>query len=314
MAELTTGLKQRFTKDYKLPIKLYTEPYFTERIEALDFLYGSKKSYNTFVEELKDFTDEDSYFFYYKEIKETIMNHIKSKPEFEKFNTVDIKEWEVPKKFLELPSKDIYHQSNIGRTFISIDMKKANFSSMSCFDSKIFDNCETWEDFISTFTKSQHIINSKYIREVILGNCNPKRQVAYEKYLMSALFLELEELHLPVVFFSNDEIIYDVTDIENKEATYNMIVTLLESAKIPLRIEIFFLQGIMCEDKYIGYIKQIGIGSSMSRTMDIKKLNPMYIMPVIKTINGQPIEYSDLVFDYEGVLCKMVNAPTITIT
>ena len=44
MAELTTGLKQRFAKDYKLPIKLYTEPYFTERIEALDFLYGSKKS------------------------------------------------------------------------------------------------------------------------------------------------------------------------------------------------------------------------------------------------------------------------------
>ena len=87
-----------------------------------------------------------------------------------------------------LPSKDIFKSSNDGRVFISIDMRKANFSSLkyygNCIEKSMFRDTSTWEDFISLFTENKHIVNSKYIRQVILGNCNPKRHITYEKYIM----------------------------------------------------------------------------------------------------------------------------------
>ena len=83
----------------------------------------------------------------------------------------------------DLPTKDIFKPSNDGKLFISIDMRKANFSALKNYDSGIFDSVDTWEEFISRYTDNKHIINSKYIRQVILGNCNPKRQVTYENIL-----------------------------------------------------------------------------------------------------------------------------------
>ena len=62
-------------------------------------------------------------------------------------------------------------------------MNKANFSALHNYNSNIFNNKNTWEEYVSNFTNNEHIINSKYIRQVVLGNCNPKRCITYEKYL-----------------------------------------------------------------------------------------------------------------------------------
>ena len=127
------------------------------------------------------------------------------------------------------PTKDIYKPTNIGRSFISIDMKKANFSSLRYYDASIFDNADTWEDFISKFTDNEFIINSKSIREVIMGNCNSGRVTTYEKFITDQLLTLIIDAGIEpnnIVFFSNDEIVVDVTDLDitTTTATYDISV------------------------------------------------------------------------------------------
>ena len=75
------------------------------------------------------------------------------------------------------------NQNGINGRFMILDDLTAGYEKPSVIDLKI--GTKTWEEFISKFTENKHIINSKYIRQVILGNCNPKRHITYEKYLMN---------------------------------------------------------------------------------------------------------------------------------
>ena len=50
--KITTKLKERFCKDCNIPINIFQEPYFTDRLELYDKYYGTLEKWNTFVKEL----------------------------------------------------------------------------------------------------------------------------------------------------------------------------------------------------------------------------------------------------------------------
>lgn len=206
--EITSKLKERFCKDCNIPIRIYDEPYFMERIELYDKFYGTVEKWNIFVEELQKYSNEQQYFEEYNRVKDAAISDIKASEGYQSFNQLDMNEY--PIKHTGLPSKDIFHPSNDGRVFISVDMKKANFSALHRYDPGIFGYADTWEDFIRKYTDNKHIIASKYIRQVILGNCNPRRHITYEKILMDKVIDEISDVvpERRIVFFSNDEIVY----------------------------------------------------------------------------------------------------------
>lgn len=313
--EITTKLRKRFVKDCKLPIKIYEEPYFSYQMCIFNKYYDCIAKYKCFTDSIKDFSTEEEYFNYYNKIKDTIMNTIKTNPHFIEFNERPMNDWTDSitniSKF-GFPSKDIFKESFIGRRFISIDMIKANFNVLKYYSSDIFDNAATYEEFISKFTDNEHIINSKYIREVIFGNCNPKRQITFEKHLMANLTLNvLSKIDIKdkIVFFSNDEIIIDITDMTSNEID-NIKQAFNEFAVVPIRIEEFILKGVYNKNKEenIAYIKELTDG-----TISIKKYQSLYLPMIIKTITkGNIIDY-DLIFDYNDNLCKLIETPDIYI-
>lgn len=180
--EVSNKAKERFCKDCNIPIRLFQEPYFSDRIKLFDKFYGTVKKWNKFVTELQKYNCEQDYFEEYNRVKDAAINSIKESESYQKFNSEDMNKFAITHK--DLSSKDIFKPTNDEKIFISIDMRKANFSSLHSYDKGMFGNADTWEQFISRFTDNEHIINSKYIRQVILGNCNPKRHITYEKYLM----------------------------------------------------------------------------------------------------------------------------------
>ncbi len=180
--EVSNRAKERFCKDCNIPIRLFQEPYFLDRIELFDKFYGTVEKWNRFVAELQKYNCEQDYFEEYNRVKDAAINSIKESESYQRFNSEDMNKFAITHK--DLPNKDIFKPTNNEKIFISIDMRKANFSSLHSYDKGIFGNADTWEQFISRFTDNEHIINSKYIRQVILGNCNPKRHITYEKYLM----------------------------------------------------------------------------------------------------------------------------------
>lgn len=310
--EVSEKLKERFCKDCNIPLKLFKEPYFTDRLQLYDNYYNTLDKWNIFVRELEKYKCEQDYLGEYNRVKDAAINDIKLSDGYSIFNEEDMGKYSV--KYKDLPSKDIYKSSNDGKLFISIDMKKANFSALKFYDKNIFGNADMWEEFVGRYTENKHIVNSKYIRQVILGNCNPKRQVTYEKYLMG-LVLEVlvEELGYSssdIVFFSNDEIIINMEEyvdcIRNRQVIEWEIK---EFFNIPFKIELFYLHKISGTN---GYSKEI-VKNINEREYEFKCLNSYMFPFLLRKLNREEITESDKVFCHEGLLSKFVEIPEIEI-
>ena len=190
-------LRERFCKDCNIPLKLYQSPYFEERLKLYDPFYGTMEKWDIFLKELEKYKCEQDYFEDYNRVKEAAITSIKNTVAYQKFLTEDITN-KFSIKNSAFSNHDIFKTYNDSKTFISIDMRKANFSALSCFYPEMFVGksgiAKSWEEFIGMFTDNEHIINSKYIRQVVLGNCNPKRQSIIEKHLMDNVLSYLLEL------------------------------------------------------------------------------------------------------------------------
>lgn len=195
-------LRQRFCKDCDIPVNIFDEPYFSDRLKLFDFLYDSVSKWDLFKSELTKYDSAIDYFADYSRIKDEAIETVRGTEGFQLFTAYGINDFSIKNK--GLPVNKIYNPENNGRVFLSIDMKKANFSALHEYRDDIFGGSDTWEDFISRFTDNKHIINSKYIRQVIMGNLNPKRQTAYEKMLMDKLLTDI--LHANVLMFATNAI------------------------------------------------------------------------------------------------------------
>lgn len=299
-----TGLKKRFCKDCNLPINLFDEPYFTQRLKALDVQFDCVKKFDTFCADLEKYDTEQEYFEYYNTVKDSVINMIKDNTEYMKFLNDDFADVRVVTKNITLGNKNLYIEGNQDKTFISIDMKKANFSALRHYSPAIFKNVETWEQYIGFFTPSEHIRNSKYIRQVILGACNPKRQITYERYLMTMLYLHIKsELDGKVSFYSlgNDEIIISVagTSVSAKEIKAT-IATCPQKIGELVRFEMFDLQKV---GDY-GWMKVI---YDEPERVEFKTINADIYHQIVKHYWNMPITEDDLVFRYNGVLARFLE-------
>lgn len=315
--EVSIKAKERFCKDCNIPLRLFQEPYFTDRLKLYDRFYGTLSKWDLFVKELKKYRGEQDYFEEYNRVKDAAILSIKGSFAYNQFNSEDMSKYAVQHK--NLPNKDIFKSSNNGKTFISIDMKHANFSSLHNYNPEIFKDtfgiANTWEEFISKFTDNAHIINSKYIRQVILGNCNPKRHITYEKYLMDGILIWLTEIFVSidrVVFFSNDEIVIDISDIESeqKELLNFQIGYNSKDVSVPLKVEMFTLYQIKGTD---GYYKKIH-DKNGEDNIEFKCLDNYMLPFILRKFNGEEITGSDKVFYHEGLLSKFIEIPEIEVS
>lgn len=317
--EITTRLRERFCKDCNIPINIFHEPYFTDRINLYDKFYDTVDKWNIFVEELNKYSNEQDYFEHYNKVKDEAILTIKNSEAYQIFNDEDMNKCRI--EHTNISSKDIFKPSNDGKMFISIDMRQANFSSLQYYGDTIFKSmfagASTWEDFIGLFTDNEHIINSKYIRQVVLGNCNPKRHITYEKYLMYQVLdfitqgdgYSIED----IVSFSNDEI---VIDMKSHECCLKLLKlrnildrVLYREFDIPLKVELFKLHKI---NETNGYYKEIYYDIN-EKEIEFKCLDNYMLPFVIRYFNGEEVTESDKVFYHEGLLAKFIEMPKFEI-
>lgn len=311
--EITTKLREKFCKDCGLPIKIYEEPYFSERISLYDFAYDSINCWDRFnstVIKSEKYPTTQDYFDHYNQVKDNAIDYIKQTEGYQEFNSMDMNNYSVSSEYRGISTKDIFKNTNDGKIFISIDMIKANFSSLHYFDSTIFGSANYWEQFLYRFTDNSHILNSKYIRQVILGNCNPKRQITYEKYLMSEIIdiiYQHTDLYDKIVFFSNDEIVLDVTELDNPSVREIHYIRTLISRYAPdilsmLKIEMFTLHKIKDAS---GFYKKVFESDNIR--IEFKCVDSHFLPQVIRKMKGEEIQESDKFFIFEGHLAKFLN-------
>ena len=297
------SLKKRFCKDYNLPIVVFDNPYFYERLQIIDILFDCVYKFDVFCDELREFASEQDYFEHYNNVKDSAIDFIKASEEYNSF---------INENFAaesEIPKRNVYVEDNDDTGFISIDMVKANFSALKHYSPKIFDGLATWEQFMSKFTNSQHIIHSKYIRQVILGACNPKKQIRYEHHLMSILCNHIVETipNVSVYSLGEDEIIINVPRKYGVGCGFSLSALKNTISSCPfgigqlVRTETYELHKI---DGTNGYMK---IHNNDSNDIEFKCLDAEIYHQIVKHYFGNPIEENDLVFYHNGRLAKFLE-------
>lgn len=308
MVKITDKLKQRFCKDQKLPIQIYASPYFEERLKLMNKL----DTYIDFIKFINNtFETTEDYFEYYNNLKDTMINYIKDSKAYKLLQTEDMNKYS---RKHALRQSDVYKESNIGKTFFSIDMQKANFSALVKFgkntNTKFFDSFD-YNEFIDSFTSHDYFKSSKYIRQVIFGNCNPKRQVTYESYLMDNLLEELISNNIisidDIYSLCSDEIIIEVKN-ENTSVDIIRLIEFCNSfTEFPIKTEYYKLGKIVNTN---AYIKESIFNGSYS----LKCVNALEAPFIYRFLNdNNNYEESDLVFIHEGKLAKFLEYPKLKI-
>lgn len=300
----TIALRKRFCKDYNLPINLFDSPYFEQRLAALDSQFNCVSLYGNYMEEVSQFTNEEAYFAEYNRVKDTAIQSIQLNSRYTEFTNS-----KVP-VLGQFPKKELYSDCNDGKTFYSIDMKKANFTILRRLYPYLIGYADTWEEFMRNFTPLTHIITSKYIRQVILGACCPKKQTQWEKFLMENLSMSIESrLNLcHIISVNTDEILIE------SESPCSMSAMHLRSI---IDQECYSMSDLVKVSKFklkkidgFGWIKQFIHESSLdelSGDYEFKCVDADKFHILAKLYTNQELTDDDMVFRHNGMLAKYVD-------
>lgn len=260
------ALRKRFVKDYNLPINVVDSPYFEYYMDSYDWF--PKKEYQALIEEIDTRFDGNINLWLeeYSKIRDEIITKIENSEEYKAFNEFDLKTLHpcmaTVAELKNTPDLNIYNQSSVGKTFVSIDLKKANFQALKYINPAIVFNAETYEDMIDMFTpeRNDYFRTSKYTRQVIFGKLNPKRTIVVEKYIMSKIYEYINESmekifsECKLIAYKSDELIYEVNEVNEEnfdnidQSFINFEYLIKNSLKIDVRIEIFKIGRIECKN------------------------------------------------------------------
>lgn len=245
-------LMERFVKDNNIPIKNSLNiNYFVAQLQAYDNLMNTDM-YIRWVHlmqlvEGRFKSNVEAYLSEYTRVKEAAIEYIKNDKNYMAFNDEKVRQRTITtEKADKIGENNIYKTTNVGKCLISFDIIKANFSILKA--NGVFSGFNTWESFMRKYTDIDEIIKSKYIRQVILGNCNPKRQIKAEKEYMRKFTeyiltkFERRGIMIKGLSLTNDELVLEIT--EKLDDVASLAEEVLKECEIPLRYDIFILHEI----------------------------------------------------------------------
>ena len=301
MSKETKKHIQRFLKDYKLPIQVYKEPYFSYYLKALDPYFNSLEKYALFEKTYKDFNDPEKFVAFGSKLVNLVVDHVKAKPEFQLFNTNP--DYHKNLEFETFNGKNLYIVNHKDKRFFSIDLVKANYRSLYFVNPQILDGKNTYEEFFSQFENRQYFVESKQIRQAIFGNLNPKRQQTIQKHLISKISKSVQKL-IPkenLRALSSDEIIISAEDY-SLEKLLEVLGNDLQDQNLNmnhLRVEEFNLRKFEDHDYYW---KEFSNGK-----IQFRQVPGPYTFEVIKKFEGKPLHEYDKVFVQDRRLVQFLE-------
>jgi len=302
---ISKKLHSRFIKDYSLPIPVTESPYFDYFINLYDDLYNTIAKFDVFKTSIAKYKNEQLFFEQYNRIKDKIITAIKQTDAYNQFITIDIQ-----KKYNYDGTKwnkrtQVYKPENDQQWFISLDLIKANYNSMQYVNPDLVLHTDNYRELMSQFTDDPYFLDSKYIRQVIFGNLNPKRQQHVQKYIMGQIdhtIIERCDIQLDWIDCSTaDEITFRIPreliceyKIKIIEATHNYLPQFVHM----IRVDVFQLHRIK-DTKY--YVKEFE-----DKSLEFKGVPKVFFAQYYKRFKQLSIVKEDLIFEYEKQMCTFL--------
>ena len=272
--QVSPKVLSRFVKDFNLTIQVSRAEYIMYYLNLYNDVYNSLHYYNLFEDLYQNVggTNEAFMSASYKVVDGAI-EIVKNNPAYKAFlaDTSDMfcrrkEDWVLQ----DIPTRSVYKGSSEGKNFLSIDLRKGNYSALRYYSQEIKHEEDTpdnlilgshnFDEFISLFTKHDYFKESKHLRQVIFGNMNPKRQVTIEKFMIDKLAEKIFEKGIftkeDIYGTSHDEIVFNLKDecpIADVD-TDDILVALQQVADelhIDVHFDIFTIKQIKPLDSFI---------------------------------------------------------------
>ena len=302
-------LRRRFIKDYDLPLQIVHSPYFEDRLELAENEYGAKTKYDNLLSLINERFDGKASKFLdeYNNVKTNIITTVSNSKAFKDFISND--KFLIKDIKLTCPNRNLYTNEQDGCLFVSFDMKKANFQTLRYANPSIVYDANTYEEFIGKFTDLDYIKESKYTRQRIFGELNPKRTMMLEQYITNE-FAKEYQAKLGIYGFTpfslkNDEIIFKFEGGEEEFKHFNISST-IEYDGIIYKVSKFKLharQFKLATSSSILTIYEKEEYSDVHKRI-LKGVPATYYPQVDKLLRGEEITPLDLKFYYEHEICS----------
>ena len=296
--ELNNLTKKRFVSDFGLPIDVFQEPYFSYKIDALDDAFDTKRKLALLEKTINVYGSSEEFFKEGNRVIKALQDQITSTDEYKELQGNDLKELSdfnlsVKQKFNF--TKNLYVEPNVEKTFVSIDLIKANFNAFKNFGIIKYNN---YSEFVESVTPCFYFVESKQIRQVVFGQLMPKKQVIIEE---NAILKILDTLSISnedhIIIVNKDELIIEVGEDFNLESFKETI-----DSEFPLRIEKFKLLGLRDKKEKLYFIKDYGDDK------ELKAVPKVYYVQAYKKMMGIDIVDKDLTFFYEGNASRFLES------
>ena len=221
-----SGFIRRFFNDFKISIEYPVAP--QNILQMLKFTgYEDQfiKAYNYIHEFCND--DIEKYLHDYYTCRELLISTIKNNKAFQDLNQKGSAIY-CTQPCNELKNKKhmvVYNEENINKYFLSIDIRNANFTALYYANPQIFNCWMSYEDWLKNTLKDADVYwhdyfsVSKYSRQVIFGQANPKLTICIEKSIITQICNRFFEIasddikeHISVDSFNADEIVFEISE------------------------------------------------------------------------------------------------------
>ena len=301
--------RQRFVKDYNLPINIFDDNLFEYYIQLYDFFPYLR--YKETIEKIENEYDGcvEKWLEYCASVRDNAINGVIETEEYKNFNSMDLSQYNFTPICGE---RSCYTEETNGKRFLSIDLRKANFQALK-YVGVISD--VTYEQFVNRFGGDGYIANSKYLRQVIFGKMNPSRQIKIEKYLMSKVYEAIkdttEKYGFTIFSMNSDELIFEIpkefyNNCQEDEDIHELITYIyyLVGENVGAEIKVEYIE-----------VKRLPIVSANGTKIDayertnlftnqktLKKASTTFFPQIYKLWNEMLIEEYDMVFYFENQL------------
>lgn len=314
------ALRKRFCKDMGLPLTVVRSPYFEDRLN----LFGAENDWIWFTDVVESRFDGSIHDFLstYNQAIEAFLSYVR---ESDTWNAMQ----NDPDVLMKNPpicgQRNLYSEANVGDEFLSIDMRKANFSALVCYGlatGNPFHKNYDYDAFIQKIADpriADVIAKSKHVRQVVFGKCNSKRQISYEKWLMNTLAEQLIVNGLirkeDLFSINSDEILLSGNFSKEKVRELKHSVDTWSDIFVPTRMEWFKIERLDGTDAYLkAYVHSGGILGDQPMIPAIKCVGPIEAPFVYRFLKKEPFKESDSVFLLDGRrLASLMDIPNISL-
>ncbi len=274
-------LNKNFIRNFKLPIAVDKDPYFTYFLNLLNPYFDTLRKYEIFKKVYQEFGE--SLFKHNSQKLNDTIQYLTAKDEYQDFVKMDMSRFN---RKLNIKGKDLYVSGNENKRYISVDLVKANFQSFLFVMPEIFDGFKDFNSFAKSRDFNEVLLESKISRQVIFGGLSASRQQQVQKYMMEQIIFALFDKGVKeseIYSLSSDEVFF-----EDKGYNVNDLHSMASDLGYQVRVEMF--------DLVKPFEKAYFVKEGVNGSREFKMVPTAVMAEFIKKYEGKPLEDMDFYF------------------